>query len=46
VRDIIVAIQMGTMVALCAYFWHDGLTRLAMAQLCYVVATAFLFIRA
>ncbi len=43
-RNYIVAVQMLTMLALAIYFWRDGLGRLAMAQACYLIATAFLFI--
>lgn len=44
IRDIIVAVQMVTMLALAIYFWRDGLHRLATAQACYLIATAFLFV--
>lgn len=43
-RDALVVLQMATMVALAGYFLRDGLPHLAVAQVCYVVATAALFI--
>lgn len=38
-------IQIATMVALGLLFWRHGDTRLAAAQVCYCVATGFLFLR-
>lgn len=43
-RNIIVGVQMLTMLALAIYFWRDGIHRLALAQACYLIATAFLFV--
>ena len=43
-RNIIVGVQMLTMLVLAIYFWRDGVHRLALAQMCYLVATAFFFV--
>lgn len=43
-RDALVVLQMLTMVALAVMFLRDGLLHLSVAQACYVVATAALFI--
>lgn len=44
VRNLIVIAQMATMLGLIILFWMGGQYRLALAQACYVIATAFLFI--
>lgn len=44
IRNILVVVQMATMIGLVLLFWRDGLGRLAVAQACYVVATAVLFV--
>lgn len=44
-RNLVVVIQILTMIVLGVMFWRDGLTRLALAQACYCVATGVLFIR-
>lgn len=43
-RNVLVAIQMLTMVGLVVMFWKTGAIRLSLAQFCYVIATGFLFI--
>lgn len=45
-RNVVVGVQMLTMVALMVMFFRTGNWRLASAQVCYVIATAFLFIGA
>jgi hypothetical protein len=44
VRNVVVGIQMLTMIALTIMFFRAGSPRLAIAQICYVIATGFLFI--
>lgn len=45
VRTVVVAVQVCTFVVLAVLFWREGLTRLAVAQACYGIATVFLFSR-
>lgn len=45
-RDIVVVVQMITMLLLGYLFWRDGNWQFGVAQLCYVIATFFLFIMA
>lgn len=44
IRNILVGVQMATMIGLIVMFWQGGQHRLAFAQFCYVIATGFLFI--
>ena len=41
--DGVVLVQMGTLAILAVSFWQAGLRPLAVAQCCYLVATAALF---
>lgn len=45
-RNTVVGVQMLTMIALTILFWRSGNVRLAAAQVCYVIATGFLFVGA
>jgi hypothetical protein len=45
-RDIVVLLQMATMLILGYLFFKDGNWQFSVAQFCYVIATFFLFIMA
>lgn len=42
--NVVVVVQMGTLATLAVLFWRAGQHSLALAQFCYLVATAALFL--